>query len=127
MHLVMLAVSGALGTLARYGGTQLCQRLLGPDFPWGTLVVNGLGSFLLGLLSHVLLHHPAIPSEWRVPMTTGFLGAFTTFSTFSVETVQLAEAGRLDSAIVNVVANGTLGLLLAAFGLALGRHWVAIP
>ena len=60
-------------------------------------------------------------------MTTGFLGAFTTFSTFSVETVQLAEAGRLDSAIVNVVANGTLGLLLAAFGLALGRQWVVIP
>jgi len=126
-QLAALALAGAAGTLGRYGVGALMTRWLGDGFPYGTLAVNALGSFLLGLLAHVLLHHPSVPPSWRVPLTTGFLGAFTTFSTFSVETVKLLDAGQTGAALGNVAANLVLGLALAGLGLTLGRAWVPVP
>ena len=123
-ELLALALAGAMGTLSRYGATALMTRLAGPDFPYGTLTVNALGSLLLGLLSHVLLHHPSVPPEWRVPLTTGFLGAFTTFSTFSVETVKLIDGGHHGAAAANIGLNLIIGITLAGAGLAIGRMLV---
>ena len=102
--------------LGRYGVTVAMTRWLGEDFPYGTLAVNALGSLLLGFLAHVLLHHPSVPPSWRLPLTTGFLGAFTTFSTFSVETVKLLDAGHHGAAASNVLANLALGLALVTLG-----------
>ncbi|MCO4743926.1 MAG: fluoride efflux transporter CrcB [Proteobacteria bacterium] len=124
LELLALALAGAMGTLARYGATALVNHWAGPDFPYGTLAVNAVGSLLLGFLSHALLHHPSVPPEWRVPLTTGFLGAFTTFSTFSVETVKLLDAGQPGAAAANIALNLVLGLALAGAGLALGRAWI---
>lgn len=126
-QLAALALAGAAGSLGRYGLTVLATRWLGDAFPYGTLAVNALGSLLLGLLAHVLLYHPSVPPGWRLPLTTGFLGAFTTFSTFSVETVNLVESGQPSAALGNVALNLILGLLLAAAGLSLGRAWVPVP
>lgn len=127
MQLAALALAGAAGTLSRYGVGLLVTRVLGEDFPYGTLAVNAVGSLLLGLLAHVLLHHPSVPPSWRLPLTTGFLGAFTTFSTFSVETVKLLDSGQAGAAAANVAANLALGLALAGLGLWLGRTWVPVP
>lgn len=123
-QLLALALAGSVGTLARFGVGQAVASAVGEDFPYGTLTANALGSLLMGFLAHVLLHHPGIPPSARVPLTTGLLGAFTTFSTFSLDTVRLLEAGRHGAALGNVVSNVTLGLLLCAMGLALGRAWV---
>jgi CrcB protein len=123
-QLVALAAAGAVGTLARFGLGQVVSGWLGDDFPYSTLAANALGSLLMGFLAHVLLHHPQIPPQARVPLTTGLLGAFTTFSTFSLDTVRLLEAGRQGAALANIASNVSLGLALCALGLAAGRAWV---
>lgn len=117
-QLLAVAGAGALGACARYGvGLWL------PDgrIPWATLAVNLAGSFLLGLLVALSLEGELLPRAWRVPLSTGFLGAFTTFSTFSVETVRLLQAGDWRGALLNLLAQLGLGLLAAILGLASGR------
>ena len=125
-ELIALASAGALGALSRYGMTGLMIRVAGADFPYGTLTVNTIGSFVLGFLTHVLLHHPSVPPEWRAPIMSGFLGSFTTFSSFSVETVRLFDAGNHQAAMMNVALNLVLGMVLAALGLTLGRAMVPV-
>ena len=123
-QLIAIAVAGAIGTLARVGLGQAVVGWLGEDFPYGTLTANAIGSLIMGFFAHVLLHHPQIPPSARIPLTTGLLGAFTTFSTFSLDTVRLLEAGRQGAALANVASNVSLGLALCAIGLAAGRAWV---
>lgn len=118
--IVWIGIAGALGTLARYGlGTAVAQRF--PNFPWGTLVINVSGSFALGLLFVVLTERTTASPELRSALTIGFLGAYTTFSTFSLETVRLIEDGAMVAAAMNVVGNVALGLTAAWAGVALGR------
>ncbi|TNE89371.1 MAG: fluoride efflux transporter CrcB [Deltaproteobacteria bacterium] len=126
-QLVALAIAGAVGTLARFGLGRLIAESMGPAFPYDTLAVNALGSLLMGLFAHVLLYHPQIPPHYRVPLTTGLLGAFTTFSTFSLDTVRLLEAGQPGAALANVAANVVLGLVLCSGGLMVGRAWIPTP
>jgi CrcB protein len=115
-----IAVAGALGALARWGvGTWFGQRF--PSFPWGTLVINTTGSFLLGLLFAALLERAAGSPTVRIALTTGLMGAYTTFSTFSLETFRLFEDGATGQAVANIGLSLALGLVAVWLGIALGR------
>ncbi|MCB9758475.1 MAG: fluoride efflux transporter CrcB [Alphaproteobacteria bacterium] len=118
--LALLALGGALGTLGRYGIGLAATRALGPVFPYGTLAVNIAGGVLLGFLMQ-LSAHEQIPPGLKLALATGFCGAFTTFSTFSYETVRLAQQGATGAALLNVALNVALGLGGAVAGVALGR------
>ena len=113
-----VAVGGALGALARHALTLWAARMY-PAFPLGTLGINVVGSFLLGLTVALTLRG-AVPEAWRVAFGTGFLGAFTTFSTFSVDTVRLLQAGEGRALGLYLLGNVGLGLLAAFAGMALG-------
>ncbi|CAN5201090.1 N/A [soil metagenome] len=119
MLLVYVAAGGALGALARYGIATWVQGRSGGTFPWGTLAVNLSGSFLLGLALPVL-ERLALGLEVRALVAVGLLGAFTTFSTFSYEAVQLLQAGEWVRAGGYVFGSVVLGLLGVTIGLALG-------
>lgn len=113
-----VALAGALGAPARYLVEAWVSGQRSRAFPWGTLVVNLSGSFLLGLLTGLVLHH-AFPTSPQVLLGAGFCGAYTTYSTFAVETVRLAERGLGRAALANVALSVGGGLLAAAAGLAL--------
>lgn len=112
------AVAGALGALARYGLSGWVHRFAGPGFPSGTLSVNLLGCFLLGLLTELARHGGWVSPELRVWVGIGFLG---TFSTFGVETFRAAEAGDWYVAAWNIVLNVVGGLALVLAGVTLAR------
>jgi CrcB protein len=121
MNLLGIAVAGAAGALARYGLSGLMHRFLGAGFPWGTLAVNLVGCFLLGLLLEVSRQSGWVSPVFRTIAGIGFLGAFTTFSTFGVETYRSLESGDWLVAALNVLANVIGGLLLVAVGSSLAR------
>ncbi len=118
--LLAVAVGGALGAMARYVLSEWAQLRWGLQFPWGTLIVNLLGCFALGLV-YGLLETVEISAALRPAVTVGFLGAFTTFSTFSYETLLLVEGGQALRAAGYVALSVAVGLALSATGLALGR------
>jgi CrcB protein len=118
--LILLAVFGALGTIARAELSALVQRLCGPNFPWGTLSVNLVGSLLFGLVWTAAAGSARV-ADVRLVALTGFMGAFTTFSTFMFDTEQLAEASRFGAAAGNLALQNVAGLVCMAVGLALGR------
>jgi CrcB protein len=115
---VALVVAGAVGSSVRYlVDIAITERTKGA-MPWGTLVVNVTGSLLLGLLTGLALHH-GLPKTARVVLGVGFCGAYTTFSSFTFETVRLLEEGASAEALRNVVGTFLAGSLAAAAGLAL--------
>lgn len=117
-----IALGGATGALGRWLMSTGVHRLLGRDFPWGTLAVNVAGSFVMGLLAALLVERLALGPAWRAGLLVGFLGAFTTFSTFALETVELFEEGLGVRALGNVVASVTLCVLAVIAGMQLARH-----
>lgn len=121
--LLFLAIAGALGTLSRYGLSSWVQQSSGSRFPYGTLVVNVLGCLLLGFVMQTVFLNEATPISRpvRLAMGTGFLGAFTTFSTFGYETMHHLEQGEWQSAIFNILANLMVGLLAIWLGLLCGK------
>jgi fluoride exporter len=121
LQVLAIAGGGALGALARFWLSAEVYRLLGRGFPWGTLVVNVLGSFLIGVLFVLFLERSTAGPEVRSAVLVGFLGAFTTFSTFSLETLNLIEAGQLARAFLNMVGSVAACLAACWLGLALGR------
>ena len=120
-QLLFLAIAGALGSLSRYALSGIIQKAAGADFPWGTLVINALGCLIIGYIMQLALHTDIIPANVRVVVTIGFLGAFTTFSTFSYETVKLLESGILVPALLNILANVGIGLAATFSGILLGK------
>ncbi|MGB8360463.1 MAG: fluoride efflux transporter CrcB [Acidimicrobiia bacterium] len=118
MTIFGLAVGGGLGALARYGVAGLVSTRSRSPFPAGTLTVNVVGSFLLGALVGLTLSG-RVPDSALVWAGTGFLGAFTTFSTFVYETLQLVEDQAWKYAMWNVLASGPLSFAAAAIGYAL--------
>ncbi len=118
--LALLILAGGLGALLRYEVELAVRRRCGPDFPYGTLLINVSGSFALGVLAGLAAHHGVPPSVVTV-VGTGLLGAYTTFSTFSVDTVGLVEHGRVREAAANLGASLVLGLAAAAVGLVVGH------
>jgi CrcB protein len=118
---VAIAVAGALGALARYGLDGLISRRAPTSFPWGTFAVNISGSFALGLV-FVLMTERFRPDPWlRSAVTIGFLGAYTTFSTLSLETYRLLEDGAYGLALANVVGSLAAGLTAVYAGVVIGR------
>ena len=122
IRLLAVAAAGALGALARYGLSGLVHRWAGPSFPWGTLVVNLLGCFLLGLLATLSVERWTLSATSRAAVLIGFLGAFTTFSTFSWETLQLLLEGAVARALLNAAGSVLLGLVAAWAGYVLGSR-----
>jgi fluoride exporter len=118
--LLGVAVAGALGALARYGLGDVVSRRF-PGFPWGTLAVNVTGSFLLGALFVVLTERTSASPALRSTVMIGFIGAYTTFSTFSLETVRLIQEGSTLTAGLNVLSNLGLGLGAVWLGMTLGK------
>lgn len=125
MRFLLICLGGAVGTAARYGVGGLAVRWWGGEFPYGTLIVNVTGSFLIGLVQQVGLSTLAIPETARLVLTIGVMGGFTTYSSFSYETLRLVEEGSWVQAGANVVLTTALCLGVCALGLALGRILVA--
>ena len=121
-HLVLIAAGGATGALMRYWMSSGIHAVLGRGFPYGTLSVNILGSFLMGLLYIHIFERLELSEEWRGLLSIGLLGAFTTFSTFSIETMNLLEAGKISQAGLNIFLNVALCLTACWLGLVLGRQ-----
>ncbi len=112
----------ACGALLRYWTTMGVHGLLGRGFPYGTLTVNVLGSLLIGLLSVLLVDRFDISPAWRAGIIIGGLGAFTTFSTFSIETLNLLEQGEIAKGVANPILNFVLCLVASWGGLLMGRQ-----
>ena len=121
IKLGMIALCGGLGCLSRYLLSGWVYKLLGEHFPYGTLVVNILGSFLLGLLMELSLHSTLIPVNLRIGLSVGFLGGLTTFSTFSYETFKLLENGELLSAGMNAGLSLLVCLMCCWLGITVAR------
>ncbi len=119
MIILGLMVAGACGAVARYVVDRSVQERIPSDFPAGILLVNVSGSFLLGLVTGSALHH-GISSQWLTVGGTGFIGAYTTFSTFTFDSVRLAESGQWGYSLVNVIVSLAAGVGAAVAGLALG-------
>lgn len=119
--LLLIGFAGALGALARYGLGGLVQRFAGVTFPWGTFVVNIVGAFLFGLIWSSVEQRLVISAESRVIILSGFLGAFTTFSSFMFETSSLIGEGQWTLAALNLGGQMVLGLVAMFLGLAAGR------
>lgn len=117
--LLLIGLAGGLGALSRYGLSGLVQRLSGGTFPLGTFVVNVLGCFLFGLVWGLLENR--LGPQFRLVVLTGYMGAFTTFSTYAFESAGLLQHGQWAWAVANLAGQNVLGLALLLAGLALGR------
>ncbi len=122
MHLFYIGLFGGLGCVARYLASSWTYQLLGRNFPYGTLLVNIVGSFLLGMLLTFGIRGGYFSPEVRLGMATGFMGGFTTFSTFSYETLRFLEDGRFWQAGANIGLNVVLCLLFAFVGVVVARQ-----
>ncbi|HVB56267.1 MAG TPA: fluoride efflux transporter CrcB [Candidatus Acidoferrales bacterium] len=119
MRIALLMVFGIAGTLARYGLQGFVQVRTGPSFPSGTLVVNLLGCFFLGGIGEYALTHLTIPPDWRIGITVGFFGAFTTFSSFSWETARMLQDGEWSRAATYVLTSLIGGVVAIFLGMRL--------
>lgn len=120
VKLLFLMTGGALGTLSRYLASGLAHRLTGSLFPVGTLLVNSVGSLLIGI-AWALWEQSSVPGYIRLFVLVGFFGGFTTFSSFSLETMHLIRENEVKLALFNILANNILGILLVFGGFFLTR------
>ena len=120
-RLALLSVAGAVGTLARYGLSNLVQRFSPSEFPWGTLAVNAPGCLAFGVVWSLAEERMLISGATRIVLLVGFMGAFTTFSTFAFETGQMLDDSQWFTAAANLLAQNVLGVVLVLVGMAVGR------
>jgi len=120
-RVILVALGGAIGSVARYGVGALAAQLFGAAFPWGTLLVNLSGSFLIAVIMHVALAGTAISLEMRIFLTTGIMGGYTTYSSFNYETLALINQRAYGLAGLNVGATVVGCFLAGVLGLAAGR------
>lgn len=120
--ILAIAGGGAAGALMRYWCSNGIHALLGRGFPYGTLFVNVSGSLVMGLLYALLVERFNLAPEWRAALMVGFLGAFTTFSSFSIESLNLLEQGEVLKVGLNIVASVSLCLVACWIGLIMGRQ-----
>lgn len=120
MNILLVAIGGAIGAAARYLAGVWLSSLLGSNFPWGTSFVNITGSFLIGVVL-VLVQGGVLPAGARLFVAVGILGGYTTFSTYSYETLGLVTDGNYGAAFINVFGQLVLGLIGVYLGVVLGR------
>ncbi len=123
MKIVLIALFGAVGTLARFGLQGLVQEKMGGTFPYGTLLINLTGCFFLGLLGQYTLNRMVISPELRMAIAVGFFGGYTTFSSFGWETAKMLEAGEWLRATTYVAASVVFGLILSVAGIRLASRF----
>lgn len=119
---VAIAAGGALGALMRFWLSTAVYAALGRGFPYGTLAVNVIGSLLMGLLYVLMLERLALGAEWRAFALVGVLGAFTTFSTFSIETLNLLQQADYVKAALNVLVSVVACIGAALIGVLIARQ-----
>jgi fluoride exporter len=123
LRVLLIAIFGAVGTLTRYGLQGAVQVRTGGAFPYGTLLINLTGCFLLGLLGQFTMNRMIISPDWRVAMTVGFFGGYTTFSSFGWETAKMLEDGEWLRATTYVTASVVVGLFLSVAGIRLANRF----
>ena len=121
-QLVYIAAGGATGALMRYWMSNGIYALFGRGFPYGTLTVNVVGSLLMGFCYVFMIERMDVSVEWRAALMIGLLGAFTTFSTFSIETLNLLESGEQLKAALNILLSVTLCIIGCWLGMIVGRN-----
>jgi len=121
LNIVIIGCGGFFGAISRYFVSELVYTFIGTGLPYGTLAVNLVGSFLLGIVAQLGLSGDLLPDSVNSFVGIGFLGAFTTFSTFSVQTLELLESGSPLKALLNISLNIILCLIGAWSGFTLGR------
>lgn len=119
--MLLVAAGGAVGSVFRYLVGIWVVRLFGPAFPWGTLAINVVGSFVIGLLAEMIARRFGGSTEMRLLLVTGLCGGFTTFSSFSLEFVALVERGAMPLAVSYLVASVVLSISATFLGLFIGR------
>jgi fluoride exporter len=120
---LLIALGGAVGSMLRYAIQGWVQRLSSGSFPTGTLAVNILGCLLLGWLSGYFAGAQLVREEYRIGLTVGLLGGFTTFSTFGYESFSLANDGEVRLALANIVLSCALGFLAVWLGYRMAERW----
>ena len=125
MQFVAVAIGGAIGATLRFIISGAAYDRFGVAFPIGTLLVNVIGCFLIGFLAQ-LFEEIIIPPNMRLLILTGTLGAFTTFSTYGLETVKLWQDGELRLAVLDIIANNLIGILFVVIGFVLARTLLTI-
>lgn len=121
MNLLIIALGGALGAVSRFLLGNGVSRALGSALPYGTFVINIVGCFAMGLLMTIIVDREMLPAAWRLFLCVGFLGGFTTFSSFGYEALMLLTEGRLLAALAYVGGSVVLGLVAAAAGVLCAR------
>jgi len=121
MPYLLIGVGGFFGAIARYVVDGFVTDRTGGAFPWGTLAVNASGSFILGLLFALTAERAILPADIRAPVMIGFIGAYTTFSTYMLESWNLVESGSYGAAIGNLGGSIAIGLAMVSLGLLVGR------
>jgi len=119
---LIVGLGGFLGACARYWVSAWAAEKWGASFPYGTLLINLTGSFVLRLFLAATTERVLIDPRWRLLLAIGFLGAYTTFSTYTYESVQLLLTGNWGSGMANLMSSTLLGLLASVLGIALGRR-----
>jgi CrcB protein len=123
LRILLIALFGAVGTLARYGLQGLVQVRTGGTFPYGTLLVNLTGCFFLGLIAQFTMNRMVISPDWRVAVAVGFFGGYTTFSSVGWETAKMMEDGEWLRASAYVTASVVAGLFLSMAGIRLANKF----
>lgn len=118
--LILIMCGGGLGAVSRYLIGLLAVRWWGPNFPWGTLTANLIGCFLIGLIFALTDRVRVLTPDVRLFLITGYMGALTTFSSFSLETVNAGRAGLALLPLTNIVINNAGGLMMTLFGMWIG-------
>lgn len=121
MNMLIIGIGGALGAVSRYGIALWVGQRWGRSFPLGTFVINVSGSFLIGLLMTLLAERFSVNPQWRLLLVVGFLGAYTTFSTFEYETGALLKDGEWAFAMLNVILSVVVGFIALKLGEMLGK------
>lgn len=122
-QLLAIAAGGSIGAVLRFLLSSQVYNGFGRDFPYGTIVVNVVGSLLMGLLYQLFLQRYSVSPEMKAALLVGLLGAFTTFSTFSIETVLLLEQGNLFKAMMNVIVSVVVCIIATWAGLLIARQF----
>jgi len=118
--MIFIALGGAVGAISRYLVSGIGYKFFGSSFAWGTLIVNLIGSFMIGFFWEIF-ERIIVPVNFRVFLLIGFLGAFTTFSTYALETLNLIRDNEAGLAIMNLILNNVIGVVLVFLGILCGR------